>query len=114
LIQVSQGENSINTWIRLDGGSAVSAMFLLLGWITGRSGYFLSAGIWNRPGPQKSDIDLLNLESIYIIGRSGLEGALVWFIVTAIAGFLILPDMGSALWVVLLLFAINIAFLKRH
>jgi len=108
LIQVSQGENSMDTWIRLDGGSAVLPMFLLLGWISGRSGYFLSAGIWNRPGPQKSDIDLLNLENIYIIGRSGLEGALVWFIVIAIAGFLILPDMGSALWVVLLLFAINI------
>lgn len=66
LIQVSQGENSIDTWTRLHGGSAVSAMFLLLGWI---SGYFLSAGIWNRPGPQTSDIDLLNLENIYVIGR---------------------------------------------
>ena len=43
------------------------------------------AGIWERPGPQASDIDLLDLEDIYIIGRSGLEGALVWFIVVAIA-----------------------------
>jgi hypothetical protein len=108
LIQVSQGENSIDTWMQLHGGSAVSAMFLLLGWIGGRGSYFLSAGIWNKPGPQPSDIDLLNLENIYVIGRSGLKGALVWFIVIAIAGFLILPDMGSALWVVLLLFAINI------
>jgi hypothetical protein len=108
LIQVSQGENSIDTWIRLHGGTAVSAMFLLLGWISGRTSYFMSAGIWNRPGPKTSDIDLLNLEKLYVIGRSGLEGALVWFIVIAIAGLLILPDMGSAFWVVLLLFAINI------
>ena len=42
------------------------------------------------------------------IGRGGLEGALVWFIVIAIGSFLILPDMGSALWVVLLLFALSI------
>ena len=45
LIQVSQG-NLINVWIRLHGGSAEKAMFLLLGWLIGRNWYFLRAGIW--------------------------------------------------------------------
>lgn len=83
-------------------------MFLLLGWLIGRNGYFLYAGVWDRSGEQRSDIDLLNLDHIYIIGRSGLEGALVWFIVVAIAGLLIPPDVGSALWLVLSIFAINV------
>ena len=83
-------------------------MFLWLGWLIGRIGYFSSAGIWDRPGPQRSDIDLLKLENIYVIGRSGLEGALVWFIVIAIAGLLILPEVGTGLWVAVSLLAINL------
>jgi hypothetical protein len=108
LIQVSQGREFLSLWSRLHAGTAITAMFLLLGWLVGRNGYFLYAGVWDRPGQQMSDIDLLNLDHIYVIGRSGLEGALVWFIVVAIAGFLILPDVGSALWLVLSIFAINV------
>ena len=62
----------------------------------------------DKPGPQRSDIDLLNLENIYAAGRSGLHGALVWFIILAIGGLLILPELGSGLWVVLPLFMINL------
>jgi hypothetical protein len=83
-------------------------MFLLLGWLTGRTVYFLYAGIWDRAGPEKSGVDLLNLEDVNVIGRSGLEGALVWFIVITIAGVLILPDVGSGLWLVLSIFAFNV------
>jgi len=109
LVQVFQGEDLLTTSIRLHDDSATTILFLLLGWISGRFGYFLFAGIWDKPGPQRSDIDLLNLENIYAAGRSGLRGALVWFIILAIAGLLILPSpgLGSGLWVVLPLFAIN-------
>ena len=107
LVQVSQGREFLSLW-NFYTGSSIAAMFLWLGWLVGRMSYFWSAGIWNRPDPQRSDIDLLNLEGIYTIGRSGLKSALVWFIVIAIAGLLILPDTGTGFWVVLILFVISI------
>jgi hypothetical protein len=108
LIQVSQGRDFLSLWTRLHAGSSITAMFLWSGWLIGRLGYFVYAGIWDRPGPQRSDIDLLNLANVYVIGRGGLEGALVWFIAIAIAGLLILPEVGTGLWVVFALFAINV------
>jgi hypothetical protein len=108
LIMVSQGEDPLDPWFRFDDGSATTALFLMLGWIGGRNLYIGSAGIWDRPGPQRSDIDLLNLEATYAIGRSGLRGALVYFIVIAIAGLLVLPEVGSGLWVIGPLFTFNL------
>ncbi len=105
LIMVLQGHTLVSPWIRLHDGSAVTPLFLLLGWFGGRSIYFVYAGIWDKPGPQRSDIDLLNLEDIYAFGRSGLRGTLVLYIILAIAYLLILPGLGSGLWVVLPLFA---------
>jgi len=108
LLLISQGHTAVSPWIQLHDGTSATALFLLLGWISGRFGYFIYAGIWHKPGPQKSDIDLLNLEKIYAFGRSGLHGALVWFITLAIASFLILPELGTALWVALPIFAMHI------
>ena len=108
LILVSQGQELLNPWIRFHEGSATTVLFLLLGWLGGRNLYVGSAGIWDRPGPQRSDIDLLNLEAIYANGRSGLRGSLVFFIVIAIAGLLVLPEVGAGLWVIGPLFAFNL------
>ncbi len=108
LFLVSQGQDLINPWIRFHDGSATTILFLLLGWFVGRNIYFLFAGFWDKPGPQRSDIDLLNLENIYAYGRSGLRGTLVWFIVFAIAGIIVLPGLDSGLWVFLPLFAFNL------
>jgi hypothetical protein len=108
LIQVSQGREFLSQWTGLYAGSSIAAMFLWAGWLVGRIGYFLFAGVWDRPGPQRSDIDLLNLENIYVIGRSGLEGTLVWFIVIAFVGLLVLPEVGTGLWLVLSMLAINV------
>ena len=107
-IQVSQGRDFLSLWTRLHPGSSITFMFLWFGWLIGRMSYFLNVGVWDIPGSQRPDIDLLNLESVYVIGRSGLEGALVWFIVIAIAGLLILPEVGTGLWFVLSIFAINV------
>jgi len=107
LILVSQGQDLLYAWIRFHDGSATTALFLLLGWIGGRNCYVGSAGIWDRPGPQRSDVDLLNLEAIYADGRSGLRGSLVFFIVIAIAGLLVFPEVGSGLWVIGPLFVFN-------
>ncbi len=108
LMLVLQGHSLVSPWIPLHDGSAATLLFLLMGWVFSRVGYFLYAGIWHKPGPQRSDIDLLNLDNIYAAGRSGLRGALVWFIILAISGLLVLPELGSGLWVVLPLFAINL------
>jgi hypothetical protein len=108
IIQVSQGRDFLSLWTRIHPGSPITAMFLYSGWLIGRSGYFLFAGIWEEPLPQRSDVDLLDLEKIYLIGRSGLEGSLIWFIVLAVAGLLILPEVGTGLWFVLFLFAITV------
>ncbi len=108
LLMVFQGRDLVTSWIRLYDNSATMALFLLLGWISGRFGYFLFAGIWDKPGPQRSDIDLLNLENIYAYGRSGLRGTLVLYITIAIAGLLSLPGLGTGLWVILPLFAIQL------
>jgi len=110
LILVLLGHTLVSPWIRLHDGSAITPLFLLLGWISGRGAYFLRAGIWQKPGPQRSDIDLLNLEDLYAYGRSGLRGALVWYIILAIAYPLILPGLGSALWVVLSVLPIHLWF----
>ena len=108
LLMVFQGRDLVTLWIRLHDASATMALLLLLGWVIGRNMYFLSAGIWDKPGPQRSDIDLLNLEELYAFGRSGLRYSLVWFIVLAIAGPLILPGLGSGQWVILAILAINL------
>ena len=100
LILVSQGQDLLDGWISLHDSSATAALFLLLGWLFGRNCYVGSTGIWDRPGPQRSDVDLLNLEAIYASGRSGLSGSLAFFIVIAIAGLLVFPDLGSGLWVI--------------
>jgi hypothetical protein len=100
LILVAQGEDLLYAWTRFDDGSVTTVLFLLLGWLGGRTYYIGSTGIWDRPGPQRSDVDLLNLEAIYARGRVGLSGSLVFFIVIAIAGLLVFPDVGSGLWVI--------------
>ncbi len=110
LLMVAQGSDHVTHWIRLHGGSAPMALMLLLGWFAGRFLYFAFSGLYVTPGPQRSDIDLLNLENIYAFGRSGLRGTLAWFIILAIAGLLILPEMGSGLWVMLPVFAISVGF----
>ncbi|MCZ6686532.1 MAG: hypothetical protein O7C69_02395, partial [Gammaproteobacteria bacterium] len=100
----------VMSWIQLHRISAIMALMLLLGWFGGRVLYFKFSGFYATPGPQRSDIDLLNLENIYAFGRRGLRGTLAWFIVLAIGGLLILPEMGSGLWVILPLFAISVGF----
>ena len=101
LLMVSMGRGLLTPWIRLQNNSAEVILTLLLGWFIGRNLYFFFEGFYDSPGPQRSDIDLLNLEKVYVYGRCGLRGALIWFIVVAIGSFLVLRGLGSDLWVVL-------------
>lgn len=108
LLQLVQGRDPLTQWARLHDGSASAVLFLLVGWIAGRRLYLTSVMVQKAPGPQESDIDLLNLEDLYAFGRGGLHVALLLYITLAIAGLFILPDVGSALWVVAPIFAINL------
>ena len=105
---VAQGSDPVTHWFRLHGGSAPMVLMLLLGWFAGRFLYFAFSGLYVTPGPQRSDIDLLNLENIYAFGRSGLRGTLVLYIILAIGYLLILPGLGTGLWVILPIFAIQL------
>ncbi len=108
LLAVLVGWDLLSPWIRLNTYSAELILSLLLGWMIGRNVYFVSDGFYGRPVPQRSAIDLLNLENVYVYGRGGLRGALVWFIVFAIGALLILPGLGSGLWVMLPIFIFNL------
>ncbi len=95
-------------WIQLNTYSAEIIIGLPTAWLFGRNAYFLFEGFYDAPDPQRSEVDLLNLENAYVYGRGGLSGALLWFIVVAIGGLLILPGLGSGLWALLPFFAMNL------
>ena len=59
------------------------------------------------PLPQSSEIDLLNLEDLYAIGRRGLRGALVIFVALSI-GSLVYLDTSLGLWGALVVFAMGL------
>ena len=81
------------------------ALSLLMGWFMGRSGYFeFFMPTSHRRLPQQTDIDLLDLEHVYPMGRGGLRRALVWFVGLSI-GSLFFLDTGLGLWGVLFFFA---------
>jgi hypothetical protein len=109
LLMVLQGRDLFSSWFGLHDNSATMVLFLSLGWSSGRVGYLSFAGGHRYISlPQRSDIDLLNLEDLYVFGRSGLRGTLVLYIILATAGLLILPGLGSGLWVIVPFFAINL------
>ena len=84
-------------WIRLHDASFIMALVMLLGWVFGRNVYFSFLSDPRLPRPQRSDVDLLNLEYLYAIGRRGLRTALVWLVGMSIGGLFLL-DTGFGLW----------------
>ena len=109
LLMVLQGRVLFMSWSRIHDNSATMALFLLLGWSVGRASYLSFARVYGyTPLPQRSEIDLLNLNDLYAFGRSGLRGTLALYIILAMAGLLILPGLGSGLWVILPFFVINL------
>ncbi len=94
---VLNGDPLVVPWIRLHADSVPMALVLLVGWFLGRGSYFEFMSTSHRPRPKKSEIDLLNLENLYAIGRSGLRGALVCLVGMSIGGLFFL-DSGFGLW----------------
>ena len=117
LIEVTDFVNGyplMSAWDHLHDRSATMAMTLLMGWFFGRF-IFLSINVFSLigpiaklPAPQKSDVDLLNLDKLYDIGRSGLPIALVWLVSVAI-GILASPvTWSNNLWFSLPVLAVSL------
>ncbi len=104
LLMVEYDRDLFEPWIQLNTYSAEIIIGLPAAWLFGRNAHFLFEGLYDSPDPQRSEVDLLNLENVYVYGRGGLRGVLVWFIVVAIVGFLILPGLGSAVWIMVPVF----------
>jgi len=97
VILVVDGADFGFAWIRLHDASVQVALVVLLGWVLGRNIYFSLISDPRLPRPQRSDVDLLNLEYLYAIGRRGLRTALVWLVGMSIGGLFLL-DTGFGLW----------------
>ncbi len=123
LIEVNffiNGDPPVVPWIQLHDRSVTMALTMLIGWFIGRGIYFEFMSTSFRPRPQRSDIDLLNLENLYalgrsglrgalacLIGRSGLRGALACLIGLSIGGLFFL-DTALGLWGILPFFALGL------
>ena len=80
------------------------ALALLLGWLMGRRPAYSP---W--PLPQQADVDLLDLEDLYTIGRNGLRAALFFFILMSLGSLVYLdPSLGLGLWGFISIFALGI------
>ncbi|MCZ6835884.1 MAG: hypothetical protein O7G85_08930 [Planctomycetota bacterium] len=71
--------------------------YVMIGWLMGRAIYFSFSRHNDMPLPLVSDVDLLHLDTIYAIGRSGLRVALLWLIGMSIGSLFFLKS-GLGLW----------------
>ena len=99
-----EGANLIEMFMRIHAGTAILPLSLLAGWVIGRAFYFSRAARRDLPLPDRSELDLLHLDNLYAIGRTGLRHALVPLFAIAIGG-LILLDTEFGLWGAIPLFA---------
>ena len=107
VILIVNGDPLVTSWTQLHDASVTMALFVLMGWFFGRTVYFEFMSTSHLPRPQRSDIDLLNLENLYAIGCSGLRTALVWLLGMSI-GSLFFLDAGFGLWGFVSVFAIGL------
>jgi len=104
---VLEGADPIGIFTRIHDGTVVLPITLFLGWVVGRSIYFSRASSGELPLPDSSAIDLLHLDSLYAIGRTGLRRAFVGLVGVGIGGLLVL-DTVFGLWVTVPIFAIGL------
>lgn len=109
VIEIMKGadiEALIFFYFHVHNGVLTLPLSLTMGWLLGRGGYLTIALMSTNDLrlPASSEIDLLNLDHLYIIGRSGLRGSLVCLLTISIAS-LILLDTPIGLWGMLPAFA---------
>lgn len=81
-------------------------LVMFVGWLMGRTTYLGFSCHSDPPLPDPAEVDLLNLERLYAIGRSGLREALLWIVGMSI-GSLFLLDSPISLWGLILLFVVT-------
>ena len=102
-----EGADLVGMFKRVHDGTAILPLILLLGWVTGRIIYFSRASDYEFPLPDSSDVDLLALDNLYAIGRTGLRRAFVGLISIAIIGLIGLNTVFG-LWATVPIFAIGL------
>ena len=97
----------IGIFFTVHDATPILPMLLLLGWLFGRGTYLTLIAAYDLHLPNSTEIDLLNLEHLYSIGRSGLPDTLVWFFVTSLGGLIFLAT-PLGLWGILPSFSIGL------
>ncbi len=100
-IVLLRGYDFYEPWVKISDDTASIALIALLGWLLGRVSYIsvaFSASSSDTPFLSSREVDLLNLDNLHGIGRSGLRVALVWIVGVSLFGLFFL-DLG--LWILL-------------
>jgi hypothetical protein len=104
---VLEGAGLFEIYTRIHDGTVILPLILFLGWVVGRSTYFSRVSDSQLPLPDISSIDLLHLDDLYAIGRSGLRRVLVNLVMVGLAGLMGLTTVFG-LWVTVPVFAFGL------
>jgi hypothetical protein len=102
-----EGADLIEMFTRIHDGTVILPLTLSLGWVVGRFIFFSRTSNSEIPLPESAAIDLLHLDSLYAVGRTGLRRAFVGLVGVGILGLLSLNTVFG-LWVTLPIFAIGL------
>jgi hypothetical protein len=105
---VLEGAGPIEIYTRIHSGTAILPLTLFLGWTVGRSIYFSHVSDNKISLPDSSAIDLLHLDNLYAVGRTGLTRALVRLVSVGIVGLMGLSTVFG-LWLAVPVFVIGLA-----
>ncbi len=97
----------LSMWFQIHTGTTTLIACTIIGWLMGRAIYLSVVCPFALPFPRPGEIDLLNLDKLYAIGRSGLREALLWLVGMSI-GSLALLDTVFGLWGVFPLFGFGL------
>ena len=104
---VLEGASPYEIYTRIHDGTVILPLILLLGLVVGRSIYFSSVSDRQIRLPDSSSVDLLHLENLYAIGRTGLRRVLVDLVMVGIAGLMGLTTVFG-LWVTVPVFVFGL------
>jgi len=102
-----EGADLVEMFKRVHDGTAILPLTLFLGWVTGRFIYFSGTSDNKLAIPDSFTIDLLKLDKLYAIGRSGLRRAFAGLICIGIVGLMGLKTVFG-LWATVPVFVIGL------
>ena len=102
-----EGARLFEIYTRIHDGTVIVPLLLFLGWVAGRSIYFSSVSDRQLSLPDSSSVDLLDLDNLYAIGRTGLRRVFIDLVMVGIAGLMGLTTVFG-LWVTVPVFAVGL------